>query len=289
MALDLRATAAMSAFLVLAPSLARTQTTVATGGRIALDGNVPPAQLEPGRVLSGTRPTVVAVRAKEKPALDGRLDDAVWRTAALIDTFVQEEPVEGAPATERTEVRVAYDSETALRRHLRALLRCQPGRANRVDRDRTDDDDTVTVFLDPVPRLPARLFVLGQRLRRAARFDADRGAERDGSDPRRQHVVQRAVTHRPGQLVEDGWTAEIAIPFKSLRYPGRKDGEAHRWGFQVGARSSTKNETVVWAPVSRDNPEFPAPDRRAHGMTESLDERNFELLPTVHRDRESAA
>ena len=58
------------------------------------------------RVAGGGRPTVTAVRAVEAPAIDGRLDDAIWRNAALIDTFVQEEPVEGAEATEQTEVRV---------------------------------------------------------------------------------------------------------------------------------------------------------------------------------------
>jgi hypothetical protein len=64
-----------------------------------------------GTRAGGGRPTVTAVRAVEAPAIDGRLDDAIWRNAALIDTFVQEEPLEGAAATEQTEVRVAYDSE----------------------------------------------------------------------------------------------------------------------------------------------------------------------------------
>ena len=95
------------------------------------------------------RPTVTAVRAAQAPNIDGRLDDAMWRTAALIDTFVQEQPVEGAPATEKTEVRVAFDSEKLyFGIHAsygdRSLIR-----ANRSDRDKTDDDDTVTVFLEP--------------------------------------------------------------------------------------------------------------------------------------------
>ena len=84
-----------------------------------------------------------------------------------------------------------------------------------------------------------------------------------------------------GQLVEDGWTAEMAIPFKSLRYPARGDGESHRWGFQIEREIQTKNETVHWAPISREHAGVPAPDgcRRRHH--ESLDEQNFELLPTV--------
>ena len=57
------------------------------------------------------RPTALAVAADQAPTIDGRLDDAVWGRATLIDNFVQEEPVEGAPASEKTEVRVAFDKD----------------------------------------------------------------------------------------------------------------------------------------------------------------------------------
>src|SRR5438093_8207801 len=63
------------------------------------------------RAGAGGRPSLTVVRAAQPPTIDGRLDDALWRTGALIDKFVQETPVEGAPATEKTEVRVAYDSD----------------------------------------------------------------------------------------------------------------------------------------------------------------------------------
>ena len=62
-----------------------------------------------GGAVAG-RPTLTAVRTAQAPNIDGHLDDALWLSAALIDTFVQEEPVEGAPATERTEVRIARTS-----------------------------------------------------------------------------------------------------------------------------------------------------------------------------------
>ena len=55
-----------------------------------------------------------------------------------------------------------------------------------------------------------------------------------------------------GQIVADGFTAELAIPFKSLRYPSRSGDIPHTWGFQVVRRIRDKDETVVWSPVSRD-------------------------------------
>jgi len=51
----------------------------------------------------------------------------------------------------------------------------------------------------------------------------------------------------------------MTIPFKSLRYPGRKKGEAHRWGFQIQRDIESKNESAVWAPVSRDEDRLCAP------------------------------
>ena len=56
--------------------------------------------------------SINAVQVPEGPVLDGVLDDAVWDSGALIDNFVQQEPDEGAPTSEHTEVRVLYDSET---------------------------------------------------------------------------------------------------------------------------------------------------------------------------------
>ena len=50
-----------------------------------------------------------AVRVEERPEIDGVLDEALWASAAVIDEFIQQEPDEGAPSTERTEVRVIYD------------------------------------------------------------------------------------------------------------------------------------------------------------------------------------
>src|SRR5687767_14287225 len=101
------------------------------------------AQTTPGR------PTLTATRAAEPPQIDGRLNDPIWSGAALIDTFVQEEPIEGAPATEKTEVRVAYDREKVYFGIHAHYSDVGSRRANRSDRDKLDNDDTVTITLEP--------------------------------------------------------------------------------------------------------------------------------------------
>jgi len=72
----------------------------------------------------------------------------------------------------------------------------------------------------------------------------------------------------------------MMIPFKSLRYPGKKQGEAHRWGFQIQRDIESKNESVVWAPVSRDVMGFIRQMGVLQGMSDLSTSRNFELLPT---------
>src|SRR5687767_15683094 len=55
------------------------------------------------------RPTLSATRTRQPPVIDGKLDDAAWRATPLSDKFTQHFPDEGAPPSERTELRVVYD------------------------------------------------------------------------------------------------------------------------------------------------------------------------------------
>ena len=84
-----------------------------------------------------------------------------------------------------------------------------------------------------------------------------------------------------GVLTDDGWTAEFAVPFKSLRYPARGSGEAHRWGLQIERDIEGKDENVVWAPISRDVMSELGQMGSLDGMTNLSTSRNLELLPTV--------
>ena len=284
-----------------------------------------------GRVSSGVltgRPSVVVARAASQPQIDGRLDDAIWRNAMRVTDFVQQRPVEGAPATEQTEVHIAYDSQNiyfAIYAHYsdRKLIR-----ANRVDRDQTAGDDNVRLYFDPfLDQQRAYVFAVNgygvQSDSVLNSADATTGtaaqltpgvirgvtvvdnyagqtrtAKRDGLlDRIRRKIVPQnhtsggrrsgvpgdsfwdALFESAGTLVDDGWTAEIAIPFKSLRYPGRQD-DAHRWGFQIERTIESKNESVVWAPVSRNVMGILRQMGVLEGMTGVSTSRNLELLPT---------
>ena len=248
----------------------------------------PPARAPAPAVQTGpragfalpARPFVRAERTDEPPSIDGRLDDAVWRSATLVTAFTQTNPVEGAPPTERTEVRIAYDSD-----HLYFAFYAHYGdptqmRANRVDRDQAWRDDWIAVMFDTF---------LDQQ--RAYRFSVNAygvqgdailrgGRRRFGPVGGSGDWSWDALFESGGRIVDDGWTAEMAIPFKSLRYPSRGDGE-HRWGFQISRTLQTKDETVVWSPVTRRIAGELTQMGTIGGLRDLSVSRNLEVLPTA--------
>jgi len=95
------------------------------------------------------RPTISIPRTADGPRVDGHLDDAAWQTAARVTDFVQQWPVERAPASERTEVYLTYDAANLYVGVYAHYGNPRLMRANRVDRDRTVRDDTVILYFDP--------------------------------------------------------------------------------------------------------------------------------------------
>ncbi len=237
-------------------------------------------------------PVVAAVLAEQPPDIDGRLDDRVWRSATRVTRFVQQRPFEGNPASEQTLVLIAYDSE-AIFLGVRASY-SDPGavRANRVDRDQLWRDDTVSVLFDPfLDEQRGYLFavngygVQGDALlsaggggRRGGGSGGGGGAGRGGGSP--GDSSWDALFASAGRLTESGWTAELAIPFKSLRYPGSTDGAVQRWGFQIQRSIQSKNENDVWAPVSRDVPGLLRQLGTLTGLRDISRSHNFEIQPT---------
>ena len=149
-------------------------------------------------------------------------------------------------------------------------------RANRVDRDKIDNDDTVSVSFDPSldQQLGYFFSVNGYGVQSDAVL---KGGSGSNANPDKAWDVLFASA---GQRVDDGWTAELAIPFKSLRYPARGPGEMHQWGFQVERQIQSKNETVDWSPISRDVAGFMRQMGVLTGLTDLSTSRNFEFLPS---------
>ncbi len=259
------------------------------------------------------RRRVTIGHAAQPPNLDGRLDDAVWETATYIDEFVQIAPVEGAPGTEETEVWMAYDRDNlyfAFHVHY-----TDPGiiRANRADRDEIRGDDRMSVLFDPfLDQQRAYQFSVngyGVQSDELVNADGSRGASRSRSPQSRSGGGGRggrsggsgggsglgnsgqfgirgddswnALFETRGRMVEDGWTAEMAIPFKSLRYPALAGEGGRRWGFQITRVIRGKSEAQSWSPISRGVAGQLTQFGILEGLADLSRSRNLEILPEL--------
>lgn len=248
------------------------------------------------------RPMLQIPRTATPPDIDGVLEDPVWREAALVDQFVQRRPVEGAPATEDTEVRLAYDSENiyvGITAHYSnpALIR-----ANLSDRDQTGSDDTVAVLFDTfLDQQRAYLFSVnaygvqrdalvtgggggGGRGRGGGGGGGGGGGRGGGGGggggPENGDSSWNTLYDSAGVLGDSVWTAEMKIPLKSLRYPARGPAAPHVWGMQIQRSIQGKNEDLVWSPVFRNALGDLGQMGRLEGMTALSLSRNLEFLPT---------
>lgn len=222
--------------VLLGPSSVTAQTQSGGAGTGAGAGRLTPAQ----RVL-----------------LDGLVDDPAWSAAPVIGDLRQHDPTVGAPATERTHVRVLYDERTLYVAVVAVDSRPADVIARILARDRlmqVDEfngqlnfagDDAVAILLDPFrDRRNAVVFATNAN---GAEFEAqvtDQGRE--------VNVAWRTVWRVAAARHDSGWSAEFQIPLRSIRHPD--DGRA--WGFNVYRVIRRRNEHVMWRSWSRDNAGF---------------------------------
>jgi len=159
----------------------------------------------------GPVPVVQAVRATAAIVVDGQLNDEVWLRAPAAIAFTQREPDEGKPATEQTELRIAYD-DAAL--YVGARLRDrEPRRIARqlARRDQNAEADSFVILLDPHhDHLTGASFSVT-----AAGVQSDATIYNDSSqDSSWDAVWESAVT-----IDESGWSVEMRIPYAQLRFP----------------------------------------------------------------------
>ncbi len=206
-----------------------------------IDG--PPAPVAPEVVSrdAAGRATVRALRLSQPLRVDGRLDDEVYQIERSVSDFIQQVPREGAPATERTEAWVMFDRDT-----LYVSARCwdtaPPERwvANELRRDTNQlrQNDAFGVILDTFyDRRNGFLFYTNPLGARADQAVTDEGNLNADWNP-----VWNVRTGR----FDGGWTVEMAIPFKSLRYTS---GAAQVWGINIRRVIRRKNEWTHLTPV----------------------------------------
>src|SRR5713226_7902365 len=191
----------------------------------------------PANADSSSTRSVVAVRADKAPELGGTPEDAAWQDARLISNFRQREPFERQPATEKTEVRVLYDS-----RFLYFGIQCfdsDPKKIVATELRRDADfsvDDTLTVLISPNnDRRNGYTFTTNPL---GTQFDALISDEGRVNDPNWDGIWKSNA-----RITPDGWTATIAIPFSTLNF---KTSNNVTIGINFRRFIRRKNEEDLW-------------------------------------------
>ena len=213
---------------------------------VVIDG--PPAPVAPEVLTRDAegRTTIRAIKLTAPLRLDGTLDEAVYTQEKSFGDFLQTVPKYGAPISERTEIWVMYDDE-----NIYVACRCwdsdPPDKwiANELRRDTNQlrQNDHIGVMFDTFyDRRSGFAFYTNPLGARADYSIVDEGAPNSDWNP-----VWESKTGR----FDGGWTVEMAIPFKSLRY---RSGLDQVWGIQMRRSVRRKNEWAYLTPVPRNIP-----------------------------------
>ena len=205
------------------------------------DGPPPPIPPDVIRRDEQGRATIRAIKLTEDIRLDGQLDEQVYHTVQAITGFIQQNPDEGAPATEKTESWILFD-ERNLYVAARIWDSAPPSEwvADEMRRDATQlrQNDTFAVVFDTFyDRRNATTFYTN-----ALGALGDVAITNEGNPNMDWNPVWDVRTAR----FEGGWTVEMEIPFKSLRY---QPGPTQVWGVQLRRNVRRKNEWAYITPL----------------------------------------
>jgi hypothetical protein len=229
-----------------------------TGGKAGI--TLPPEKANPVRIA----------KFDKAPVIDGKLDDGVWQQAAVLKDFYQYRPGDNIAPSQPTEVLLGYDAKflyVAFRAH------DEPGkvRVTVPKRDQVFDDDTVGMFLD----------TFNDRRRSYVMFFNPLGVQADGifTEGGGEDYSFDLVMESRGIVTDAGYTVEVAIPFKSLRYEA---GKGKLWGAHFLRQiKRLDNESQSWMPIRRDISGTLSQAGHITGLEGVSTERTLEIIPSL--------
>ena len=186
--------------------------------------------------------TLPAVRAAGPIKIDGALDEPDWARAPMARGFIQSDPREGEPATEDTDVRVLYDATNlyigvfAHDREPHNILTSELTK----DFNRESGDDFEIILDTFHDERNGYMFATNAH---GAKWDAQ-----TINEGREINENWDGLWDVKARITEAGWYAEIAIPFRTLRF---SSADEQTWGINFQRRIRRRNEDSFWAPLPR--------------------------------------
>jgi hypothetical protein len=221
---------------------------------------IPPEKRAPMTVPKITTPLVI----------DGKVDEEVWKTAAVFKDFYQTAPGDNVAPSRRTEAYMLYDEY-----NLYIAFRCWDDRdkinASVAKRDNVFNEDNVRVWLDTYND-QRRAYVLG--------FNPY-GVQQDGiyTEGQGADFSVDILMESKGVIEDWGWSVEVKVPFKSLRYAA---GKGKLWGFNAARNIDRFNDEFdQWLPDDRNVSGFLVKHGKITGLDDIKFEKTLEVVPSI--------
>ncbi len=211
----------------------------------------------------------------EPVSVDGWLDEAAWERARPIGDFYQRESFEGLPSTESTVVRVLHDDQNLYFGFLCTIEDAERNRPRTMFRDENiASDDAVAIMLDAYNAQRSAIFLATNS--NGILFDMSQ----NGQGPETRNLDWDTVWESRGRAFPGGWTVEVRIPLKSLRFRPPSPGTPAAFGVGFKRNIPSKNEEVYWPFVPNDSTWYrPSELGQLVGLRDVQPGRNVEMRP----------
>jgi len=171
-------------------------------------------------------------RIENPPRIDGLIEDSCWKNIQPVSGFFQFDPINGEKASEETLVWAAYDQKNIYFAFLMKDARPEMIWAELTPRNEFENNDAITLVLDA--------------------YNDKRTSISFTVNPKGVQKNSVETIWKSGAVIRsDGWVAEMAIPFKSLRFSPKKN---QIWGINFKRYIYRLDETDYWTDVDRDKP-----------------------------------
>jgi hypothetical protein len=208
------------------------------------------------------------VRTTVAPVIDGVLDEEIWLQATMMEDLHQMDPIEYSDATERSSIYVLYDDDA-----LYVAARMWDSEPDRITANvlrqgaSIGNDDQLILIIDPYnnQRDGYQFLVNPNGVRSEGIYVGSTQLQSNW-----EGIWQAAATQN-----DEGWIAELAIPFKTLSFNPNTD----TWGINFGRRVQSRNERMAW--VSRNRTQNPAIAGQAIGIRDLDQGVGLDIVPSV--------
>ena len=231
--------------------------------------------------LASANPGLDLVRIEQPIVVDGVLDDAGWHRVEPVTDFRRYIPTPGGPHASSTEVRVAQDDKN-LYIGVRVSGTTHPPVARLAPREDINNDDQIGVYIDPFhDGRGGYIFYFNARgVQQDARFAFGEW-----------YGAWNTVLFAEGEIHDDGYTLEVAIPFRSLRYPdvaGARGSTVQTWGLLVTRKIPDEGIKVAWPQMQPRHPRMFAQAAPLRGVQPPALGAGLELQPVLAANHRTA-